>query len=333
MRTIGIDVSKEHLDLALLDQQEGLLEEAHVENKAGTLTKLMRTWLKTGRCTADVLICLEPTGSYSFGAIKTLLALGLKVWLAHPMDIKQSIGMKRGKTDRVDARRIAEYALRFKDKAMLLDERFVRLQELKDLLAIRQQFIEERAKYRLQRGDRMKAMEGSARACFARCSERMVTELDRSLKRVEKSIEAFLNADPQLRAKRELAMTVTGVGPLLSSVLLVVTQGFTRFNNPRQLLAYAGLAPYPFSSGSSIRGRTGVSEKANKRLKSLLHMAALNAIRTPGDLQDYYQRKRAEGKAAMSVLNAVRAKIVHHLWAVMGSGRPYTPFKTNLQMP
>ncbi len=131
MKVIGIDVSKLHLDLALLDQDGKVLQEAHISNKASCLRKLLRSWIK-GQCSgARMLVCLEPTGPYSFEAIKTMLAMGVPVWLAHPADIKNSLGMTRGKSDQVDARRIAQYALRFGDKARFLDETFLHLQELK----------------------------------------------------------------------------------------------------------------------------------------------------------------------------------------------------------
>jgi len=333
MEFIGMDVSKLHLDVALLDQDGKVLEEVQVPNKGSSVRKLLSTWHKSRRCRVGTVVCLEPTGPYSFEAIKTLLDMSVPVWLAHPADIKNSIGMTRGKSDQVDALRIAQYAMRFRDKMQLLDESFLRLQELKDLLAMRDEFVRDRAKYRVQQGDRLRAMDKRAKSCFKRCSDKMITLLDRSILEVEKQIKDFLASDPQLSTLRDLAMSITGIGPVLSATLLVVTRGFTRFDGPRQLNSYAGFAPYPYSSGTSIRGRTGVSPKANKPLKALFHMAAINAVRVPGDLQDYYLRKLAQGKPKMSVLNAVRSKIVHHLWAVIKSGIPYTPFKADLQMP
>lgn len=328
-----MDVSKLHVDVALLDQDGKVLEQEQVTNKSASVRRLLGKWHKSRRCGTGTVVCLEPTGPYSFEAIKTMLEMKVPVWLAHPADIKNSIGITRGKSDQVDALRIAQYAMRFRDKVQLLDESFLRIQELKDLLAMRDQFVRERAKYRVQQGDRLGAMEKRAKACFKRCSDNMIALLDRSIRQVEKQIQDFLANDRQLSELRDLAMSITGIGPVLSAVLLVVTRGFTRFDDPRQLNSYAGLAPYPYSSGTSVRGRTGVSNKANKQLKSLLHMAAINAVRVPGDLQNYYLRKLAEGKPKMSVLNAVRAKIVQHLWAVIRSGVPYTPFKAHLQMP
>ncbi|MBK7753258.1 MAG: IS110 family transposase [Flavobacteriales bacterium] len=95
---------------------------------------------------------------------------------------------------------------------------------------------------------------------------------------------------------------------LLAAHLLACTEGFTRFATARRLACQAGVAPYEHSSGSSIHGRTRVSPQADRVLKTLLHMAALGVIARAGELQDYYKRKRAEGKAPMLVINAVRCK-------------------------
>lgn len=278
-------------------------------------------------------MCLEPTEPYSFEAIKTLLDMNVPVWLAHPADVKNSIGMTRGKSHQVDALRVAQYAMRFRNKMQLLDGSFLRLQELKDLLAMRDDFVRGRTRYRVQQGDRLGAMEKRAKSCFKRGRHKMITLLDRSILEVEKQIKDLLASDTQLSALRHLAISVTGTGPVLSATLLVVTRGFTRFYGPHQLNSYAGSAPYSNSSGTGIRWRTGVSPKANKPLKALFHMAAINAVRVPGDVQDYCLRKLVQGKLKMSVLNAVRSKVVHHLSAVIKSGLPYKPFKADLQMP
>ncbi|MBL0129134.1 MAG: IS110 family transposase [Flavobacteriales bacterium] len=88
-----------------------------------------------------------------------------------------------------------------------------------------------------------------------------------------------MNKDRELSRKNRLAQTVSGIGPVLSSELIAHTDGFTRFNTPRQLVCYVGAAPFEKTSGSSVRGKTSTSSFANKRLKSLLRLAALSAVR------------------------------------------------------
>ncbi|MBK7102992.1 MAG: IS110 family transposase [Flavobacteriales bacterium] len=117
--------------------------------------------------------------------------------------------------------------------------------------------------------------------------------------------------------------TIPGVGPQLAAYLVACTDGFARFNTPRQLSCHAGVAPFERSSGSSVRGRTQVSHQADKSLKTLLHMSALVSVREPGELRQYFERKRAEGKKPILVVNAVRNKLVHRVCAVIRNNRPY----------
>lgn len=329
MRVIGIDVSKPHLDLALLDEKGSVASEKRVANTGPEILKYMRGKQLHGVPKESILVCLEPTGHYSSVPVLALLGAGYQVWLAHPTDIQRSLGMLRGKNDKVDAQRIARYAFLFPEKAHLLDETYFGFTELKELLSTRDSMVRELAKYRARKHDNLTYMGKQAKACVGKCINRMLRSLEKSIAEIEQQIEVLVKADEGLAEKRELAMTVPGVGAVLANEFLVATRGFTRFDSSRQFECYVGVAPFEYSSGISIKGRKRVSHRANKRLKQLLHMAALSIIRCKGELRDYYLRKVEEGKSKMSVLNAVRAKIIHRLWAVLSSGSPYKP---SLQM-
>lgn len=120
-----------------------------------------------------------------------------------------------------------------------------------------------------------------------------------------------------------ILQSIEGIGPILAVSLIVITQGFTRFKNPRKLACYAGVVPFEYSSGRQVFTRRKISHRANKELKKKLHMAAMAAIRSRGDLQRYYERKTREGKPKMSVSNAVRNKLIHRMYAVIKRGTPY----------
>ncbi|WP_246082180.1 IS110 family transposase [Spirosoma lacussanchae] len=106
----------------------------------------------------------------------------------------------------------------------------------------------------------------------------------------------------------------------------MATDEFKNFAEPKKLACHAGVAPFEHSSGSSIRGRSRVNQHARKRLKFLFHLAAMSAIRVKGELQTYYQRKVAEGKNKMSILNAVRNKLIHRICAVVKRKQKYDIF-------
>ena len=135
----------------------------------------------------------------------------------------------------------------------------------------------------------------------------------------------LIAADEQLKNAYQLVSSVPGVGPQITCYLLVYTRCFTSFDNARQLACYAGVAPFEYSSGSSIRGRTKVSHLANKKLKSLLTMCALNTIKKENEFKIYYDRRKAEGKSHMSTLNIIRNKIVSRIFAAVRRGTPYQP--------
>ena len=120
--------------------------------------------------------------------------------------------------------------------------------------------------------------------------------------------------------------SIPGVGPAAATEVILATDEFKNFAEPKKLACHAGVAPFEHSSGSSIRGRSRVNQHARKRLKFLFHLAAMSAIRVKGELQTYYQRKVAEGKNKMSILNAVRNKLIHRICAVVKRKQKYDIF-------
>jgi len=126
-----------------------------------------------------------------------------------------------------------------------------------------------------------------------------------------------------------LLKTVDGLGNQVAVQTIIATQGFSNFNNHRQFACHVGVAPFEYRSGSSIRSARRVSKKAYRKLKSLIHMAALSAIQKTGEFREYYLRKTEEGKNKMTVINAVRAKIIARIFAVIKKDSKYEYFYTN----
>ena len=324
MKYVGIDVSQDHLDFALLNSEGDHEESAQVRNEERAITRLVKGWIKKRQLDlAQSLFCLEPTGHYSHLLLTVLVELQVPVWLAHPMNIKQAMGIARGKNDKIDAIRIAQYARRFGDQARLFTADHLRMSKLKQLLMKRRQLVESKVKLKIQLGNVNRHMHKDLRSSFNRFDKSQARAIDRLIKKVELMIEAEINADPTIKRQYDLISSVPGVGPVLASNLLAATDAFSRFATPRQLACHAGAAPFESTSGSSVRGRTRTSKKANSWLKSLLHMAAMVAIRTDEQLGTYYRRKVAEGKPKLCVINAVRGKIVHRVCAVLRKDAPY----------
>jgi transposase len=148
---------------------------------------------------------------------------------------------------------------------------------------------------------------------------------------IEEHIDRLISSDARLSHQQELRCSIDGVGRQTSLKTIVEANAFRDFDTVRKCCCHAGVAPFKYDSGSSIRSRCKVSHRADKSIKALLHMAALGvATRTKCELHDYYVRKVAEGKNKMSVLNAVRAKLVYQMFAVIKNNAPYEKIHANL---
>jgi transposase len=148
-------------------------------------------------------------------------------------------------------------------------------------------------------------------------NKKLIEAIDVQIKKIEMDIERSIVEDDELRGKAELTRSVPGVGKVVSWMMILKTDGFTSMSDPRKMACYCGVMPFDHESGTSIRYRRRVSVFADKKMKSLLHLAAMSAIRLNNQLRIYYLRKVEEGKNKMSVLNAVRNKIIHRIFAII----------------
>jgi len=137
--------------------------------------------------------------------------------------------------------------------------------------------------------------------------------------RLEVPLSVIRTTNGQIPHKRLLEVTppLPGIGKQTAIYLIIATKGFEAFENWRQLACYAGVAPFPYQSGTSIFRQNKVHPFADKKLKTLLNMCAICAVRHDKELKTYYERKVAEGKAKMLVINNVRCKLLARVFAVI----------------
>jgi transposase len=155
--------------------------------------------------------------------------------------------------------------------------------------------------------------------------KRQINELNISIDEIERETERLTDSDGTLKHQHELLLSVDGIGKQTAVKMIVETNAFRDFKNGRQFCCHAGVAPFKYDSGRSVRTKNKVSQRADKSIKVLLHLAALAvaARKKDGELHEYYLRKAAEGKNKMSVLNAVRAKLVLRMFAVIKFNKFY----------
>ena len=324
-RVIGIDVSKEKLDLCL-KSEEKVLCELNLENNPREIKRTLKGLLKDFHLTVEeLLLCAEYTGQYTYPLSCECEELGIALWLENPAEIKYRSGVQRGKNDKMDARKIADYALRYQDKARLFTLPEKAISTLKQLLSERGMYLSDKSKYQGQLTDQKRFMSSDDYAKKSKRLKRQIKELEFSISEIEQEIECIIKSDDTLSRQHELLLSIDGIGERTAVKMIVETNAFNDFESARQFCCHAGVAPFKYDSGSSVRSRNKVSNRADKSIKTLLHMAALAAAtrKKSGELHEYYLKKIAEGKNKMSVLNAVRAKLVLRMFAVIRFNRFY----------
>lgn len=320
---IGIDVSKLKLDLTLRNKGE-VLDHQVIDNKAKSIEKCLKSWQnKFGFSWETTLICLEHTGRYINILVRTLSLKEAHIWVENATVIKRSMGLQRGKSDKADAHRIAEYAFRYQDKVVLYQVPSETLQKLKALESARNQLVESRKRIQTELTESEICDVKMIYQLKKKSFQGILNSLDKQIDKLDHQMSELIKNDEKLKQLNKIITSVVGVGKVTSTALLIATQGFTKFESAKKLACYCGVVPFEHSSGSSVRGKTRVSNFANKKLKSLLHMCALSAIRQEGELKTYYQRKVEDGKKKMVALNAVRNKIIQRIVACVKNDKIY----------
>ena len=320
---IGIDIAKDTLDWAIYTQQ-GVQLSTHTPNTlVGIKTALAECKALPGWNPKKAVFCMEHTGIYNAHLLERLYELQLAVWLESSLQIKQAGGMQRGKTDKVDAQRIAQYAYRFRDQIRLWEPPREVIQKLAFLSATRQRLNQAYNLLAVPVAEQETFISKSLRKALNGKVNKSLAALKEEQKAVEQAIKQLIEADTRLKELFDLMVSVPGIGPVIATELLLTTNEMKTINDPKKLACHAGVAPFAYRSGTSVHGKTRVSHQARKRLKSLLHMGTMSAIQVKGDLQDYYLRNLSEGKHTMLVLNAVRNKLIHRVCAVVRRGEKY----------
>ena len=322
---IGIDVSKSKFDLALIKD----LDKDHVfqgvfENTPKGIKSMVKFLEKEHEINlSETIFCMEFTGIYCRPLTSYFVKQNCKVWIEMPVNIIRSLGLQRGKNDRVDAHRIALYAYKNRDDIKLWKPQRDLILKLRDLLALRERLITAQNSLKTPIKELIAVGDTKAAELVSKNCQKSLSSIEKEIGQIDKNLDDLIKSDPQLEELFRLAKSVPGIGKLTALFMICFTDEFSMYNNPKQLACYCGVAPFEHSSGSSVRGKTRVSHMANKVLKHMLHLGAMSAIQWDPELRDYYKRKVTQGKNKMLVINAVRNKIIHRLCAVIKRGYEY----------
>lgn len=319
---IGIDISKGKLDVAVILSDHTLVVETVIPNNVKKIKSFLNGFVKKQKADlSQITICCESTGIYNGPLRQVSAELNIGLWEEHALRIKRASTDMRGKSDRKDAKRIAEYLLRYLDKSVLYKQPSKVLVTLEHLHKVRETLLGQKLAMQNQMGE-SKTFDPDGYKVLSNHYKQIIAQIESQLKKIDFDIQSQLNQNEEIQNNLNLMKSVPGVGKQTALQLIIYTQNFTLFKSVKHLACYAGVVPFQNESGTVIK-RAKVSKMASIKLKTVLHMAALAAVRTKSELKCYYIRKIADGKNKMSILNAVRNKILQRIWAVIERQTPF----------
>ena len=308
----GVDISKNSLDICLLCANHPK-ETKH--ERISNDEKSIRKFLKT--LTAEnIVFCMEDTGVYGLPLSYVLEELAFDYAVVPAIHIKRSIGLKRGKTDKADAKDIANYLFTHIHEIRLAHLPEEDLQELRLLLSERDKLVAAIKMFESTK-ESLSYFSKKTGSSTRKNNDKTVSLLKKQLIDIEKTLATLTRSNETMNEQMTLLQSIPGIGPQTALLLISYTRCFSSFDNWRQFACYAGIAPFQYQSGTSIKGKTKVSHFAQKRLKAAIHLAALSFKKHDAEMKKYFERKVEEGKNKMLVLNAIRCKLIARAFAVV----------------
>lgn len=309
---LGIDVAKAKLDVALLRPDGKWRQKVFANSPAGF--DGLAEWLR-GQAVAAAHVGMEATGSYWQDVAELLAARGFTVSVINPAQIKAFAASRlvRSKTDRLDAKLIAEFCRERKPapwQAPSPSEQVLRSLVLR-LAALQAMHTQENNRLQV------------ARAAVKPGIERHLDWLDKEIKVLIKTIREHIDAHPDLRQKRDLLDSIPGLGERTIAVLLAFIGSPQRFDNARQAAAFAGLDPRQAESGSSVKAKPRLSKIGHAFLRQAMYMPAMVALYKTDWGRQFFCRLKAAGKPPMLIIGAMMRKLIHVAFGVLKSGRPF----------
>lgn len=312
---LGVDIAKHKFDVCLITIAGQRRQ--HVFANTQTGMERLRTWL-VQHGVAHAHVCLEATGTYGDALATYLHDQGHLVSVVNPAAIKAFAAsrLSRTKTDRVDAALIAQFC-RVQQPAQWVP-RAPDVRELQGLVRRLEGLTE------LHVMERNRQAAGSSSPTVTASITALLAYLDAEIAHIEQCIQQHINQHAQLHHQHRLLQSIPGIGAATAALFLAEVN-VQQYANARQVAAFAGLVPSIRQSGSSVRGRTRLSKVGSPRLRRALYFPAVTALRCSPGMRQWAAGLRERGKCPMQIIGAAMRKLVHIMYGVLRSGRPFDP--------
>jgi transposase len=315
---IGIDVSRNKLDVHCFNNEEHFI----INNNSDGLTILTK-WLAQHNILFEQLwLVFEFTGMYCHHLCEYCKENNIQYSEVPAMEIQRTLGITRGKNDKVDAKRIAVFAQEKQHKLKATTPLDKGIEALKLAMSLRDRLVGQRAGYMASLKEIKHALNLKEDTIEIKIYQEMKEVLDDKIVEIEKHIKEIIASDEALHKNYDLLVSVKGIGFIIAVYTIIYTANFTKFSDSRKFACYCGIAPFENSSGTIAR-RSKVSHLANKKIKSLLTQGAYAASKHDTEIKQFYERKIKDGKNKNSVINIIKNKLVARMFAVINKQKPY----------
>ena len=324
---IGIDIAANSFMAAVGTQPWRRVEKPHEFENSEEGFEAFLHWLDEHHwLPQQTIACMEATGVYGEGLAYFLVAKGYPVAVEPPLKVKRAFQPGGPKTDAVDSCQIAEYACRFEDELHLWRPKAELLEQIQVLLATREQFSEQKTAHQ----NAWQALQRKVvkTPLAEQLHQQSIAQLQKHIHEIDVELRRLIDSDPTFKHMLLLLLSVPGVGLLLASHLILLTQVSLE---PKELASYLGIAPNEFSSGTSVFQRACSRRYGPPAVRKLLYLASCSVRTHREQFRSYFLRKTAEGKPKRLVLNNIANKLLKISCAVLRSNTPYIPNYRSVQ--
>ena len=328
---IGIDISKEKIDASAIDVRNSQLGVQKLgyqtfENRLMGFRRML-VWARKlikGVSLKEVLFCCETTGGYDRSMCDYIYAKDLDIWRESALQIKRSMGVRKGKDDKADSLMIAEYAMRHIDKAVIYETPSDNIRELKALLQYRYKLVQEKTEKKVRMSHLADTAAKSKSMNFIlRDARKSIRAIEESIKQCERQILELIKGDEELARSYGHIISVSGMGIINATALIVYSNNFKGITTANKMASYYGIASFRDTSGTSVDKKAYVKCYSNSMLKAYLTQAAEWTIRENGIYHDYYLRLKEKGKSYGVIINNARNKLIHLVFSLVANNTDF----------
>ena len=233
------------------------------------------------------------------------------------------MGMQRGKSDKIDSKRIAEYGYEKREKIKPDTPESAATLRIKQLLTQRDGFVNDRKANESRVKELLSMMDFKDNDLLIKNYFLAVDFAKKMIEKTEAALMKEIEKNEEFKITYKLLTSIPGIGKVNAWITIAYTENFKRFADARKYGSYCGIVPFDHTSGKSVKKRSRVNHMANKDIKAKLDMAAKAAIMYDTEMRAYYKRRLALGKHHRSIINEVKFKLVLRMFAVVNKQTEY----------